>query len=138
MREVVAIVEELRQGKEWAATCGSKAKAVYSLDNATIHGNAQALERLGIDKAQWELSPPRSPDFHKPIEHLFGRMKGAFQAWLHSHPKKRSPDAYMSVVEELFKECATSQQIWPDVESMEETYDKIVEKQGGWVPKPYR
>lgn len=127
MTEVVAKVEELRQGAEWAAACGSKSKAVYSLDNASIHGDPEALLRLGIDAAQWETSPPRSPDFHKPIEHVFGRMKFAFENWMHGNRQECSVKEYMEVAEALFNQCASKEQIAPDVASMDETYDKIVE-----------
>lgn len=138
MGEVLVAVDEVVGGQDWATKCGSRVLPMFSLDNATIHGDKDALKRLKINKAQYEETPARSPDFHKPIEHLFGRMKNAFQSWLHSHPNARTTEEYMAKLEELFQQCATKEQIDADVESMIHTYDAIVKCQGGWISKSLR
>lgn len=145
MADVVKAANEISQRPEWEEACGWRCTPIYSLDNARVHANPETkagkaqLQKLGIHiGSQWMQCPPRSPEFHNPIEHMFGRLKGAFQKWFHTHPAPRTVAEYMDEVEQLFKLVAKAESIATDVTAMHNTYDKIVEAQGGRVPPPYR
>ena len=139
------IANAIAQQPEWEKACGWQCTPIYSLDNAKVHaspekpaGKAQ-LEKLGIDiESQWMHCPPRSPEFHNPIEHMFGRLKGAFQKWFHTHPAPRTVAEYMAEVEELFKLVSKPQEIAKDVAAMHGTYEKVMEAHGGRITKPDR
>lgn len=138
MKIVIEKAEALKNSSAWLEVCGYKAEPIYSFDNATIHGDAAFLNKVGIvDEARMEC-PPRSPDMHCPIEHLFGRMKVAFNKWLHSHPAPRTMDAYMAQVQALFEEYATPEQVRGDCAKVHENYEKIIGVEGDVPPKPWR
>lgn len=141
MRAVVQLAQEWEQRPEWREALGyvgRRSSVIFSADNATVHGKEADRASLGIAADEWMTCPARSPDFHKPIEHLFGRIKPAFARWLHSHPAPRTVDAYKAKVEELFEQYAAPAQVAKDVATMFDTFDGIIEAEGGWPPKAQR
>lgn len=141
MKDFVKAAEEVARRPEWKAlTCGLGPPR-YSFDNASAHWSVEALERLHIVGDVRFPLPAKSPDMHKVIEHMFGRLKPAFKDWMYHHPAPRTAVEYMAAVEHLFwhdPAVAAKDVIEKDVASLHGTYEQVIQAKGGLIPKPWR
>lgn len=141
MKEFVAAAQAVAAQPKWRAATLGVGGPQYSFDGASAHWSVDALEELGIvGDVRFPLSP-KSPDMHKVIEHVFGRLKKVFREWLYHYPAPRDARAYMEKVEHLFwhdPDMAGAHVIRKEVESLRATYDKVVEYKGGVIPKAWR
>lgn len=114
----------------------------YSWDNASFH-TSMKLEDVGLTIGDlWDL-PPNSPDMHKVIEHVVGRVKRELRNAL-------CDNANLATVNDLKTECKrvffgiTAESVQKDIDSLPSTYKHIhaKETQGGregdWSLARYR
>jgi hypothetical protein len=141
MRGFIAAANAVAARPEWREKTGGLGGPLYSFDGASAHWSVEALEELGVTVDLLLPLPAKSPDMHKVIEHVFGRMKPKLRDWLYHHPAKRTLEEYMAQVVRLFwenAEVAGQETIDGDVASLHATYEKVVECRGGEIPKQYR
>lgn len=141
MVEFMAAANKVAATPEWKELTGGRGGPRYSFDGASAHWSVEILERLGIVGDVRFPLPAKSPDMHKVIEHVFGRLKPQFRDWLYHHPAKREVAAYMAEVERLFWKVpavAGKDVIDGDVQSLHGTYEKVIAAKGGEIPKPWR
>ena len=105
---------------------------LYSFDNPPIH-QAADLARAGILPQQRVPLPPRSPDMHKCIEHIFGILTRNLNTSLLRNPLINNLQMYKEEIERLFYSSITKQGVQADVQSLLETYRSIAgPSNGGW------
>lgn len=115
----------------------------YSFDNAAIHDMGQ-LEDLAITWEDRVELPPRSPDMHKVIEHVFGTLEIAMQEALHDDPGLTRGHQYAALLRDLFKSRITPQSVQKDIKSLYPLYRLLhrSKKYGGvggdWPPARFR
>jgi hypothetical protein len=122
---------------------------IYAFDHAPWHMSAvknNKLSAIGITAAQLLPVPPRSPDFQKVIEHVFGFMTQQFQQKLYStaYDDLHTAAQYRNYVkDELFMQKVTKDQINKDVRSLKQLY-KVVKSSieeggvaGGWPAEKF-
>ena len=110
---------------------------LFSYDNPPIHNKAP-LEEIGMQQSERVDLPPRSPDMHKVIEHVFGTLTGGMNASLAKDPAMKSAPQYKAELERLFASMITSESVSKDVESLPATYQGILDVEGGWPDKSLR
>jgi hypothetical protein len=125
-----------------AALFAEDAEFVYSYDNAKIHTSAEKsglLAEKGITESNSWALPTYSPDIHKVIEHVFGRLKPKFQEWLNCQTQYYHVAVYKAKVMQILAEVTPANQIEADVRSLvKNTMPKIVECDGDHIPKRFR
>lgn len=95
-------------------------KAMYCYDNNTIQKNA-VWANCGITPKQKVSIPPHSPDFNKPIEHVFNRIKQQLRERIYSHVGVLEPAMLQDWVVEIFYGLSAAS-IAKDVASLKRTY----------------
>lgn len=116
---------------------------VFSFDNATIH-DMEVLEEVGITWENRVPLPPRSPDMHKVIEHVFGTLEGAMQEALHEDHSLTRGREYAALLRTLFKQRITALSIQKDIRSLYPLYDMLHKSkaeggvEGDWPPAKFR
>lgn len=112
---------------------------IYSYDNPRIHTNPDMLQRLGInpDLNAFPL-PPKSPDMHRIIERVHGRICTRFRKWLADQPQKQTIQACIAKLREIFFQTETPTVHQNDIASYHEMLQQIVERQGAWPERRYR
>jgi hypothetical protein len=112
----------------------------FVMDNAKQH--VAFIKSVG-DRAL--PHPPHSPDFNKPVEHMFNSIKMAFQQRLTALlrevaltgatvPFKRSKRLMGEIINEVVKVEALKK----DAATMKDTYQAVLLADGGRVPKQFR
>lgn len=81
--------------------------------------------------------PPRSPDMHKVIEHIFGHLTTQMNASLAKDDQLKGVAKYKAELERLFHAYPTKS-VKKDVLSLPKTYAEIVKVQGDWPPSKFR
>lgn len=110
----------------------------FSFDNPPIHNRA-ALATIDIKPEDRVRLPPRSPDMHKVIEHIFGTLTRAMNVSLAKDPTLNTVPKYKAELERLFKSVITPESVRKDVASLPATYDCILnDVDGGWPPANLR
>ena len=120
---------------------------ITSFDNPGIHGGKggkpwnEFLSMVNLHATNIFDLPVRSSDIHKVIEHVHARLLKSFYKVYESNVLS----APMTVNKELLgnpfytsPSAVSAKVIHGDVESLRDTLQKIVEKQGGENPKPRR
>jgi hypothetical protein len=107
------------------------------MDNARFH--ASELKFLG-DRAI--KIPAHSPEFNKPIEHLFNTIKAAFKKrYAARSAVLATTGAYISIaqakklLDEVVHDVVDSNRIFKDVKTMKYTFQAIIEHHGGRISK---
>jgi len=109
-------------------------KLKFSFDNLPIHKDP-SLGQLEIEKVPL---PPRSPDMHKVIEHIFGTLTRAMNLSLATDPTLNTTAKYKAELERLFA-AITPESVRKDVESLPATFKCIADDvKGGWPPARLR
>lgn len=109
----------------------------FSFDNPPIH-NTAPLGDIGLEPEDRVCLPPRSPDMHKAIEHVFGTLTRAMNASLAKDPGLNTVVKYKAELERLFAEQITPESVSMDVASLPDTYRGILAVDGGWPPANLR
>ena len=109
----------------------------FSFDNPPIH-NKCPLQQIGIEPGHRAPLPPRSPDMHKVLEHIFGTLTRAMNESLARDPHLKGVAKYKEELERLFMEKVTAVSVNKDVLSLRSTYEKIIELEGDWPPAKFR
>lgn len=110
-----------------------------AFDNAGVHQGAD-LRKYGINSCDIVDVPSLSSDLQKVVEHCHANLYNAMQRWMErpeQQCRKKLP------VEECMEQLLTAfrgmkEQIQMDVDSLPETYQEIIERQGGYVSKGRR
>jgi hypothetical protein len=136
------IKEASEKSKEEHPQYFSKGGPYYSWDNASFH-TSMNLEEVGTCTSDmWEL-PPNSPDMHKVIEHVVGRVKMALRNALCDNAKLTTVNKLKHECKRVFFEI-TAESVQKDIDSLPNTYKHIhtKQKQGGregdWALARYR
>lgn len=114
---------------------------IFSFDNDHCHNGADDI--VGPQGTEYRAPlPPYSPDMHKVIEHsyhyLSQKMRGPlFRAlWKENNEHHFSPTFWWKVVEDYYKKYKV-EFIRKDIESLDDTYEWIIENGGLRAPNPY-
>jgi hypothetical protein len=109
----------------------------FVMDNARFHASEL---RLLEDRAI--TIPPRSPEFNKPIEHLFNTIKSKFKKRYSARSAVLATQGdYIRIAEakklldEVVHDVVDPESILKDAKSMKGTFQAIIEHQGGRIPK---
>lgn len=103
-------------------------KALFCYDNNTIQKNA-VWARMGITHHQKVSIPTHSPDFNKPIEHVFNRIKQHLRERIYSHVGELLPVMLQNWVVEIFNGISAGS-IAKDVASLKRTYRAVSIEKG--------
>jgi hypothetical protein len=111
---------------------------IFSLDNASVHTDVKrdfAGEMAPL--------PPRSPDMHKVIEHIWNTISHDLKHHqLHVLSAEHKESRFdVSFWPELVFSCAqrliTTESVRKDIISLRDTYMYIVHNEGKYAPHPY-
>ena len=116
---------------EFKQSFNQRANLKFSYDNPPIHRN---LPLPCIDRVPL---PPRSPDMHKVIEHIFGILTGKMNESLARDAQLKGVVKYKAELERLFFSISPKS-VNKDVLSLPSTYKEIVAAQGDWPPRNFR
>lgn len=113
----------LHRGEKWR----------YSMDNDRVHVGAD-LTKVGImEEDRFEL-PELSSDMHKVVEHIHAWLQAHMQLWLEKQDdEKLTVEECKAELTRLFEQVLTKEQIAKDVKSLKETYQAVIDRQGGYV-----
>ncbi len=121
----------------------NKGGPFYSWDNASFHTSVN-LQAIGIQQADmWKL-PPNSPDMHKVIEHVVGRVKRALREELCDNARLTTVEHIKDVCKDVFFNKITKESVKKDIDSLPTTYRHIHTKkskggrEGDWSLARYR
>jgi hypothetical protein len=103
-------------------------EALFCYDNTHIQGRAQ-FSKLGIQPQQKVSIPTHSPDFNKPIEHVFNLIKTQLRERIYSHVGELKPAMLQDWVVEIF-EGMSVHSIARDVASLKRTYRAVSTEMG--------
>jgi hypothetical protein len=112
---------------------------IIVLDNGPVHTHAEAI--CGVDMEVLP-HPAHSPDCNKPVEHTHSfvdmMMKDWLVQWREQHPAGNPTVAQCKhECEQVFRSI-TAESIEADIMSLPETWQAIVDRQGGWLPDALR
>jgi len=137
-QEADHIVRELLRALSSAkAAAGFKRRDKFYIcfDHASVHNNIAAV--LGQKAKVWP-QPTHSPDCNKPIEHVHAQVDAGMKQWL---LQRRSERPRLQItVEQAKAECTrvfkgiSQESIADDVASLPQTWQAIVDNNGGFVP----
>lgn len=136
-RDVLTELKQVLVDKRDAAGLRRTEQWIVCLDHARAHN--QAAEVLGQDM-QLLPHPPHSPDCNKPIEHVHSILDGNMHSWLEKwreqHQQRRpahpTPEQCMAQLVNYFNSLST-QSIAADVATLPDTWEAIVDAQGGFI-----
>lgn len=113
----------------------------YSLDNPPIH-NLDFTE-LGLEGRR-VLLPPKSPDFHRVVEHAIGNLTAAFMRRLAIDGSLKNVRQFKKVLVELFEEVVTPAGIANDARGLPDLHKVVLGRKrdggtfGDWPPSQFR
>ena len=99
-------------------------KPLFCFDNAKIQDGAN-YRRMGIHWHQRVKIPPHSPDFNKPIEHIFHQLKDLLRDKLYNCTEVVTAELVQDWILEIWNndiEGITTAAIAKDVRSLKKTY----------------
>ena len=103
---------------------------VFCMDHDSIHKAAmKVLPAMGV---QLLPHPAKSPDFNKPIEHIFGQMKGWVHTELRTNSRLKAIQSKKQVVHDIFYTKVIAEGVSKDVKSMPDLYKAVIEARGDW------
>lgn len=103
--------------------------AFFSWDNASFHRSAHLPIGVG---ARLEI-PPKSPDIHKVIEHVFHPVKQAFRRAFGRRRKVKSVKQAMLLLEQVVEGCVDAESIRRDCSTIRATLQTIINNGGDWA-----
>lgn len=112
-----------------AAQQGPNGKpALFCYDNNTIQKNA-VWANMDITHHQKVSIPTHSPDFNKPIEHVFNRIKQQLRDRIYAHAGELEPAELQDWVVAIFNGISVGS-IAKDVASLKRTYRAVSTEKG--------
>jgi len=156
--EFAAVIKVLAlEAKRRLSLAGVQGAPILSFDNASIHTAQRSEPLLPPGTTQHKL-PARSPDLHKVIEHVFGRLKPAvaaavFDAAWHKQTVELSAAQCRPLIEACLREQTAAAQIAADCESLKATLQIVAHDKdmlftlggkefkgtgGDWAPRRWR
>ena len=118
--DVMAILHE-----QATTACAARGTTpLYIYDNVALQHNAR-YSRMGFMAADHMKTPAHSPDFNKPVEHIFNQIKNKLLDKLyHEYDTPLTPERAQKLVLEAFKSI-TKQSIQLDIESLTDTWEIV-------------
>lgn len=110
-------------------------KPLYCYDNNRIQAGAN-FRRMGFHRSQWVNIPTYSPDFNKPIEHVFNQIKEKLRIRLYQHKGPVTATLLQQWVVDVWENEISAEGIAKDVESLKNTYLAVSTKKGESVHAP--
>ena len=134
------LVMEKEFGKDQARL--NRNQPIFSLDNASVHNDLEDI--IGVGPYEHAPLPPRSPDMHKVIEHIFNLLQyrwhytlcPAFCEDYNRNPGFRPPQ-YWNIIEGVLRGLVTRDSIRADIMTLHDTYSYIVAHNGARAPRPF-
>lgn len=120
-------VEYLRGAQTW--------KPLFCYDNNRIQAGAD-FKRMYFKKHQWVHIPPYSPDFNKPIEHVFHQMKQKLGDRIYHHTGPLEVQDLRQWVLDIFEKQISTASIAKDVHSLKNTYLAVSTDKGHAIKAP--
>lgn len=138
------INEELAKPEKraaWRAATGGfpeHCPPIFSFDNPKIHTDPVVLAALGIEEGKNRLVlPPYSPDLHRAIERVHGRICRTFQQWLNKDTKPYCMAGYCQYLERIFYSSEKPSITTADLDDIDKLYHKVIELKGNRAPRPF-
>ena len=105
--------------------CAAHSKRpLYMYDNNSTQRDCK-LSDMGLTGGQHVSIPPHSPDFNKPIEHVFNQIKRTLLDRLYrSHHDELTPAIAQQWVLEAFQQV-TTESIQKDIDSLLDTWSIV-------------
>ncbi|WIA23049.1 hypothetical protein OEZ86_009964 [Tetradesmus obliquus] len=120
------------------AKLGAREQWKYSWDNDKVHKGAD-LSTIGIEDEDRFYLPELSSDMHKVVEHVHGWLQGRMQKWLALQDKATLTVAQCKAeLMRLFTQELDISSIQKDVRTLKDTYQAVVDAEGGYVKKQHR
>lgn len=109
----------------------------YVMDNARFHAS-----ELRFLKDRAIKIPAHSPEFNKPIEHLFNTIKAEFKKRYAAQSAKLATTGNFipigqakKLLDEVVHDVVVAKSIYDDAKTMKGTFTAIIEHHGGHIPK---
>ena len=113
---------------------GIKQRPVLSMDNDRIHTSAR-LADMGIPSRYRLKLPPYSPDLHRVIERVHGRICMEFRKQLHYDHSICTPKQYCKLLKEIFYSSQSQKVIAKDVDGLPDLWQHVA-RSGKYGPSP--
>lgn len=104
-------------------------KPLYCYDNNRIQAGAN-FRRMYFSMKQWVTIPTYSPDFNKPIEHVFHQMKDKLRNRIYQHQGPLDVQQLRRWVLDIFEQEISTDSIAKDVHSLKDTYLAVTTEKG--------
>lgn len=129
--------------QRWAERTGGSPDAggttpILSYDNPSIHGSPVLQDLFKSTYFTRFPLPPKSPDVHRIIERVHGRICNRFRKWLLRTPGQRTMRDYVGKLQNIFATKETGDVIYADVCSYDLMLNNIIAKEGSWAERRYR
>ena len=106
----------------------------FIMDNARYHG-------LTKPDRDWEVVriPPYSPEFNKPVEHMFNTIKGEFQRRYSQILAGAGPGRFVTVdgartlLGNVIGDVATAETVSKDVDTYMDMLNEVIAAEGGYI-----
>jgi hypothetical protein len=107
----------------------------FVYDNASVHAE---LGCVCAGKVVVVHIPPHSPDFNKPIEHVWGQIDAHVHAWVRQR-QQQQPGARITAAQLQAQVAAAFQgvskdSVAADVASLPDTYEAVIAARGAYPP----
>lgn len=136
--EIMGKLKETLETQESKSKLRRRERWLYSYDNDKVHKGADLSEAGILPQDRFDL-PPCSSDMHKAVEHVHAWLQAKMQLWLEEQQDQRlTADVCKSELERLFFQVLKPSSIAADVASLKDTYQAIIDADGGYPPKKYR
>lgn len=108
---------------------------LFCYDNASIQGRAN-YQRMGFSYHQRVRIPVKSPDFNKPIEHVFHQIKDKLRERLYENILPVDGQLVQQWVRDIWQNEITARSIAKDVASLDKTYLAVSTPKGQYTHHP--
>lgn len=123
--------------RKWGEMTGG-GYPIFSYDNPSIHSHPILKQFFQTTIFTRFSLPPKSPDFHRCIERVHGRICNAFRKWLVRQPRQCNMFECISKLKDIFFETETADATFNDICSYHLMLDSILVKEGSWAERRFR
>ena len=147
--EVIDFLEDVRkklEGKTSLYRTSRKDNApVYVMDNDKIHIAGDIYCRTGLVQQNSIQAgpmllkiPPYSSEFNKPIEHVHSILQDRFTKHLLQYQALPDIQVLQKWLESMFYDGGKDESTRLDILSLRQTYQQVVQQDGGWIAHRFR
>lgn len=112
----------------------------FVMDNAKFHGVVRKKDRKEKTWKDFKI-PPSSPEFNKPIEHVFNTVKSAFKRQYNTELVLGGPKHCISlarakrILKQVIEKYVKPESIKKDVKSYKRMLREVIKAKGGHITK---